>query len=172
MITEKYPKLALHFTEGGPRLNDHYDTDFCKWTIMASRALSCGYKSFVGWNLILDEMGGPNVGPFFCGGLVTINSESAELSYSGQYKAFRHLSPYIGRDSLIYSLKTNETDAMTSYPNEMRRSVYGLMIDNKDGRIVLVLANGNSYKRQVQIFLKGKWWYAELLPDTVSTLII
>ncbi len=41
-------------------------------------------------NLLLDEVGGPNIGPFFCGGLATLNSQTGELTYSGQYRAFSH----------------------------------------------------------------------------------
>jgi len=34
------------------------------------------------------KKGRPNLGPFPCGGLVTINSESKEITRSGQYWAF------------------------------------------------------------------------------------
>ncbi len=170
-ITAKYPSLELHFSEGGPRLYDHYGEDWCKWGIMISRALGCGYRSFMGWNLMLDQNGGPNVGPFFCGGLVTRHSESGALSYSGQYKAFRHISPYINRGSRIYSLFGDEGDCMFGYPKEQVRPAYGLMVEN-EGERVLILANGSSDKKQTQIFLDGKCYYIELLPDTLSTVIM
>ena len=47
----------IHYTEGGPRLTDHYDTDFCKWGLMAAKTLGAGYRSFTGWNLMLDVEG-------------------------------------------------------------------------------------------------------------------
>ena len=51
-------------------------------------------SGFTGWNLMLDETGGPNVGPFLgiCGGLITRDSRNGELTYSGQYKAFSHIT--------------------------------------------------------------------------------
>ncbi len=93
-VQKAYPDMELHFTEGGPRLLDNYATDWCKWSIMMAKVLNQRFQSFTGWNLLLDETGGPNIGPYFCGGLVTLNSISGELSYSGQYHAFRHLSHF------------------------------------------------------------------------------
>ena len=31
IVKDAFPNLPLHFTEGGPRFTDHYDTDWCKW---------------------------------------------------------------------------------------------------------------------------------------------
>lgn len=45
-IKTKYANLGLHFTEAGPRLYDNYDSDWCKWGIMISRIMKCGYSSF------------------------------------------------------------------------------------------------------------------------------
>jgi glucosylceramidase len=169
-LKNKYPKLSLHFTEGGPRLYDNYSTDWCKWGIMMSKTLGCGYSSFTWWKLMLDEAGGPNVGPFFCGGLVTRDKRNGELSYSGQYKAFRHISPFISPDSVIYKAEfKNDGAGMFEFPNT-KHPLVGAVIENKDST-ALVLANANSEKAQVQYFIDGKWWYIELLPDTLSTVV-
>lgn len=168
-----YPDKELHFTEGGPRLLDNYGTDWCKWGIMAAKSLGCGYKSFTGWNLMLNETGGPNIGPFWCGGLVTRNRMTGELSYSGQYKAFWHFTKYIDKNSKIYPVYTGEEYdlEMFSYP-KVNREVEGICIDNGDGKTVLVLINPNTEKRQTQIYLYDKWWYMELMPESVMTFII
>lgn len=34
-----------------------------------------------------------------------------------------------------------------------------------------MLVNPNSAKEQVQFFFKGKWWYIELLPETLATVL-
>lgn len=171
VLKEKYPKLKLHFTEGGPRLYDNYATDYCKWTLMMIKALSSGYSSFTGWNLMLDETGGPNVGPFFCGGLVTRNSQSGELSYSGQYKAFAHLAPYITENSEIFPLDINDQwDEMFIYNGKREFTVEGLLIKNND-KETLVFVNPKDSKAQIQYEKEGKWYYIELLPKTVATVI-
>jgi len=172
-LREKYPYLPLHFTEAGPRLYDHYANDWCKWGIMISKAIKCGYSSFTGWNLMLDDMGGPNIGPHPCGGLVTQHSATRELSYSGQYKAFAHIAPYISEKSKIYPLSVGpEYDLeMSKYP-KINRPIEGFAIDNDDEKWVLVSINPNEEKRQTQLCFDGQWWYVELTPESISTVMI
>lgn len=173
-VTEKHPELKLNFTEGGPRLHDHYSTDWCKWGIMMLKALNLGYKSFIGWNLLLDENGAPNIGPFMrtCGGLVTRDHRTDELLYSGQFKAFSHIAPYIKPDSVIYPITADDTFEliMGEYPKE-RKKIIGSAIKNTDGSTVAVLANPNNCNIQAQIELNGKLWYLELQGDSLSTVI-
>ncbi len=172
-IKRAYLEKELHFTEAGPRLHDNYDTDWCKWGIMISKAIKCSYSSFTGWNLMLNEMGGPNVGPFLCGGLVTRNTNGGELSYSGQYKAFEHIVKYINENSKIYPISVGEEYdlPMVSYP-KVNMYIEGFAIDNNDGKTILVLVNPNTEKRQVQAYINNTWWYIELLPESISTIII
>ncbi len=174
-VKKDFPNMELHFTEGGPRLTDHYDTDWCKWGLMLVKALKAGYRSFTGWNLMLDETGGPNVGPFLgkCGGLVTRDSRNSELSYSGQYKAFSHITPYITLSSQIYPISTDESYnlKMSQYP-EYPREIEGVLIDNQDGKKVIILVNPNDNGCQAQIKIDGKLWYAELYADSIFTIEI
>ena len=133
-----------------------------------AKVLKHGYSSFTGWNLMLDETGGPNIGPFFCGGLVTRDRVENCLKYSGQYKAFKHFAPFINRQTNIYPVSVNSFASMSSYPN-LGKDVECVMWET-DSVKYLALANPNKDKRQVQINIDGEWWYIELLPDTVSTV--
>lgn len=54
-LKAEYPDIRWNFTEGGPQLYDHYDCDWCKWSIMMSKALNMGCDSFTGWNLLLNK---------------------------------------------------------------------------------------------------------------------
>lgn len=173
VIQKKFPDLQLHFTEGGPRLTDHYDTDWCKWGLMIVKALKAGYSSFTGWNLLLDETGGPNVGPFLgiCGGLVTRDSRNGELSYSGQYKAFSHIAPYVTSRSRIYPISTSDSYNlnMSAYP-KYPREIEGVLIDNGDGKKIALLVNPNEQGCQAQIEIDGKLRYVELYPSSIFTI--
>lgn len=172
-VSKAYPQLEMHFTEGGPRLKDNYDVDWCKWSLMVNNALRCNYKSFTGWNLMLDEMGGPNIGPYLCGGLATRHSVTGEVIYSGQYKAFAHISPYLTPQSRISPIVVSDIygEEIHSFP-KFKREITGFAIDNQDGKMILVLINANEKKSQTKFYLHDVWWYAELQPDSVSTLII
>ena len=173
-LTKAYPHLPLHFTEGGPRLYDNYATDYCKWGIMISKALNCGYCSFTGWNLMLDEYGGPNVGPFFCGGLATRNSVTNEISYSGQYKAFKHISKFMQKGAKVYKVgmeKEPKQVGLYNFPNNNPIPFEVSCIKNPDGTICYFIINPNKEKQQMQIFENGEWYYVEVLPDAISTVV-
>ena len=171
-LKRAYPNLSLHFTEGGPRLYDNYATDLCKWGIMISKVLNSGYSSFTGWNLVLDEYGGPNVGPFFCGGLATRNSVSGELSYSGQYKALKHISRFMQKGVEVYEVEKEPTlNGIFGFPNNNAIPIEVSCIKNPDGTICNFIINSNEEKQQIQIFESGEWYYIEVLPDTVSTVV-
>jgi len=174
-VREAFPNIELHFTEGGPRLNDHYDTDWCKWGLMMIKALKAGYRSFTGWNLMLDETGGPNVGPFLgiCAGLVTRDSRDGELSYSGQYKAFSHIAPYVTPQSKIYPISSCNVHnfKMGQYPKHSCM-IEGVLIAQPDGKKIAVIINPNAHGCQTQIEIDGKLRYMELYADSVTTIVL
>ena len=171
-LQKSYPDLPMHFTEAGPRLYDNYSTDFCKWAIMMSKVLNCGYKSFTGWNLMLDEYGGPNIGPFFCGGLITRNTQTGELLYSGQYKAFMHVSKFMKKGALIYNVPHESRKMkMFTFPPKGYIPLEVSCIKNIDGSVCYFLTNANDTKIQTQIYENGSWYYVEALPNSVNTVV-
>ena len=174
-IANAYPSLALHFTEGGPRLNDHYTNDWCKWGLMMARAFKVGYRSFCGWNLMLDETGGPVIGPFggVCGGLVTRDTRNGELTFSGQYQAYRHVGPYLTPGAKICYLGEGESAgiAMSKYPR-VQDPIEGLLITSPKGNAAAVLINPNEQAVQAQVEQNGSLWYADLPANSISTLLL
>jgi glucosylceramidase len=92
-VHEAHPDKHAYWSEGGPDYTDPaYQTDWTKWSASFTGILRNWARCIVGWNLALDEKGKPNVGPFTCGGLVTIHSGTREITRSGQYWAFAHYS--------------------------------------------------------------------------------
>jgi glucosylceramidase len=87
----------------------------------------CG--SLTGWNLALDELGRPNIGPFPCGGLVTIHSQTGELTRSGQYWAFAHFSRAVRRGARRFDSQSTLT------------GISHAAFANPDGTRVLVVTN-------------------------------
>jgi glucosylceramidase len=125
-----YPDVAMHWTEGGPDYTSpDYATDWTKWSSTFTGILRNWCRSITGWNLALDEKGRPNIGPFPCGGLVTINSQSKEVTYSGQYHAFAHYSRCIRRGARRF--KSVGTIV----------GIEHVACENSDGQKVLVVTN-------------------------------
>lgn len=169
-MRKEFPDIKWNFTEGGPRLHDNYDTDWVKWSYVIACSLAHGADSFIGWNLLLDEDGGPNIGPFSCGGLVTVNSQTGELSYSGQYHAFAHFSKFIRRGAVIHAASLSEDYPWVGGFPSMRPEVMAVAADNPDKSHAVVLINRSGSKRQAQYYYNNQWWYAEILPNSVSTM--
>lgn len=97
-VHDVYPDVPLYWTEGGPDYTSaDYLTDWAKWGQTFTQVLRNWCRSITGWNLALDEKGKPNIGPFSCGGMVTIHSQTREITCSGQYWAFAHFSRNIKR---------------------------------------------------------------------------
>ena len=95
---QAHPDAEMHWTEGGPDYTSpDYLTDWAIWGETFTAALGNRCTSITGWNLALDELGHPNIGPFSCGGLVTIHSQTREITRSGQCWAFAHFSRTIRR---------------------------------------------------------------------------
>jgi len=127
---DAHPEAAMHWTEGGPDYTSpDYLTDWAKWGRIFTDVLCNGCQSITGWNLALDEKGRPNLGPFPCGGVVTINSQSKEITRSGQYWAFAQFSRFIRKGARRFASQSSAPD------------VGHVALERPDGRRVLVLTN-------------------------------
>ena len=169
-VREVYPDAHYHFTEAGPRIYDHYGDDIVKWGSVIADALSHGCESFTGWNLLLNEKGDPNVGPFYCGGLITENSMSGELSYSGQYKAFRLIAPYLRRGASL--LDVSYRKSWVCYAGTPQNDLRLCAARNTDGSVCVVAVNPGSEKRQAQLEYDGGRWYFDVHPKSLAVLYL
>jgi glucosylceramidase len=148
-VHEAYPQFAAYWTEGGPDISDpNYRTDWCKWARTFSENLNNWASGITVWNLALNEKGKPNIGPFPCGGLVTINSRDNALTLSGQYKALSHFSRFIESgavrvDSRVESGTDSEANKDASR-SMSKVNLNALACLNNDGSKVLVLTNSGA----------------------------
>jgi len=105
-VHDAFPDKHMYWTEGGPDYRDSdYLTDWAKWSAMYAGIVRNWARCIVGWNLALDEKGRPNIGPFSCGGLVTIDSKTKEITRSGQYWGFAHYSKVVERGAHVIDSK-------------------------------------------------------------------
>lgn len=140
-VHQLYPDVEMYWTEGGPAYTDpNYALDWAQWSSTYTGILRNWCRSITGWNIALDEKGRPNIGPFSCGGMVTINSGSKDISYSGQFWAFGHYSRFVRRAARRFDSQSSAKDlAHCSF-------------ENPNGSRVLVLTNTGPVRRcNVQI---------------------
>jgi glucosylceramidase len=153
-----YPDANLYWTEGGADYSaPDYLTDWAKWGKTFADIARNWCQSITGWNLALDEKGHPNIGPFSCGGVVTIHSQTREITRSGQFWAFAHFSRNVKRGARRF-----KSDSMAT-------GVDHVAFENPDGQKVLVMSNAGDAKT---ISLKHANEAAELAlsPNSIYTL--
>jgi glucosylceramidase len=168
-LREAHPDVEFHWTEGGPDLGESYQTDWCKWGQVFTEALTNGCRSVTGWNLALDEKGEPNIGPFSCAGLVTVDSQTNELSYSGQYRAFAHFGRYVRRGARAVGSQGCENGIYEH--SGVNARLYHVAFENPGGQLVIVLTNP-SKRQDVGLAAGDRYFRVSLPEDSVSTVVL
>lgn len=157
-VREAFPQVQLYWTEGGPDYTaPDYASDWVQWGRTYTQVLRNWCRGITGWNLALDEKGRPNIGPFTCGGLVTVDSRTKEITRSGQYWAFAHFSRNVQRGARRF---------------ESAGTVAGVEhvgFENPDGRKVLILTNSSDAK-SVTLKLANRSANISLPANSISTL--
>jgi len=157
-VQDAYPEVEMHWTEGGPDYTDPaYLTDWCEWAGTFSEVLGNWCRSITAWNLALDEHGRPNIGPFPCGGVVTIDSQTREITRSGQYWAFAHYARAIRRGARRFDSQTAAAD------------LQHVAAQNPDGQQVLVMTNPGP-ARTIEIRVGSMTASIALKTNSVTTL--
>lgn len=159
-VSNAYPQIGTHWTEGGPDYKDpNYAKDWAVWGNTFTGILRNRAKSITVWNLALDEVGKPNIGPFSCGGMVTINSKTGHVSHSGQYFALAHFSSFVKRGAVCVDSKGDIS------------GVSHVAFKNPDGHYVLVATNSNPNAHAINIRMSDNMAKVDLPPSSVTTLL-
>lgn len=185
-VHEAFPKIGAHWTEGGA---DYTQPDYLtNWTEGAETfngIVNNWAQSITCWNLALDEVGKPNVGPFPCGGIVSVENGTQKVTRTGLYWSLAHFSRHVKRGARV--IATNgigggdfeHLGALTPIQGlpssdivdgKMRTGVTHAGFRNPDGSFVLVLTNSSAATKRIQLLMGGNSLEVELPADSVHTL--
>jgi len=146
-VFEAFAGKEVHFTEGsGGEWIPPFEQAFSNVMRTGIEILRNHSKSYVLWNMALDEKNGPTVpgfGTSTCRGIVTVNQQTKELTYTLDYYALAHFSKVI-RPKAVRIASTND---------DRIRSV---AFKNTDGSIAAVLFNDSEVSESVAIKLHGE----------------
>lgn len=157
-VHDAHPGKHTYWTEGGPHYTDPaYLTNWTVWSATFSGILRNWARCIIGWNLALDEKGRPNIGPFTCGGIVTINSTTREVVRSGIYWALAHYSRVIRRGARRFESEGN------------LEGVSHVAFANPDGTRAVVLTNAG-VERTARLRLAGRVADVALPADSITSL--
>ncbi|MGD0734480.1 MAG: glycoside hydrolase family 30 beta sandwich domain-containing protein [Terracidiphilus sp.] len=157
-VHDAFPTKGTYWTEGGPDFTaPDYTTDWATWSGTFTGVLKNWARCIVAWNFILDEKGNPNIGPFNCGGVVTLDSKTQQLTRSGQYWAFAHYSKAVRRGARVLATHANLP------------GIEHVAFANPDGDFVLVLTNEGE-AREIDCTFEGKSLHLSLPKNSIVTL--
>lgn len=157
-VHDGYPTKNAYSTEGGPDISaPDYAVDWAKWSSTFTGILKNWARCIVSWNFLLDEKGGPDIGPFSCGGVVTLDSRTQRLTRSGQYWAFAHYSKAVLRGARVISTQG-------TLPG-----IEHIAFANPGGDYVLILTNQGE-EREIDCRFEGKSLTLNLPRNSIITL--
>ncbi len=157
-VHQAHPEKHMYWTEGGPSFNSpDYQTDWTQWGTTFAGILRNWSRCIIGWNLALDENGKPNIGPFDCGGVVTIHSKTKEITRSGQYWALVHYSRGARRGA-----RRMESSGSID-------GVFHVAFTNPDGTKAAILTNRGPAK-QVLVRISGNETEVTLPENSITNL--
>lgn len=153
-----HPDAQMFWTEGGPDYTDpKYLSDWSKWSETFTGILRNWCQAVIGWNLALDEQGRPNIGPFPCGGLVTIHSQTKQITESGQYWAMSHWSRKVKRGARRIESQSALKD------------IHHAAFENASGERVLMITNPG-VARSVDVRLGRMQAKVDLPADSIVSI--
>ncbi|GJG89290.1 glucosylceramidase [Gemmatimonadetes bacterium T265] len=177
-VHDAYPDKHAYWTEGGPDVTSpRYATDWAPWAVQFADILRNWSRCIIAWNYALDEHGKPNIGPFACGGLVTVHSGTREVTRSGMYWAFAHVSRHVRRGARVFESTGGTPPGGAGTPAEAPgggarpTTEFGhVAFENPDGSRVLLLANTSARPLTPRVVLGASAVDVALPPDSVTTI--
>lgn len=158
-VHDAHPSVGAHWTEGGQMYDDaDFMTGWSRWAATIAGVLNNRAESFTVWNAALDERGRPNIGPFTCGGLVTVRSDTGAVERPALYYALGHYGRAFRRGDRVVGSRTPAGSGLSATAAR-----------GTDGRVALVLVNPGP-ARAVELAAGGRVAHYAAPADSVSTL--
>ncbi len=154
-IHKEYPHLKMMHTEAecGTGTNDWAAAEHTWWQI--SHYLRNGARAFTYWNMVLDQTG---VSPWGWkqNSLITVNTETGEVTYNPEFYLMKHLSHYLVPGAYRLQIPDGEENV--------------LAFENPDGKITILIANRDHEERNLSLAIKGKYLQVKIQPKSFNTL--
>src|SRR5690606_3730325 len=163
-VSEAFPDKKLIFTEGCKEkfsMKSIYDWSLGeRYGLSVVNDFNSGTVAWTDWNILLDEIGGPNHVGNFCFAPVHANTATGELIYTNAYYYLGHFSKFIRPGAKrIVSSSSREQLVTTAFVNP-------------DGKIVVVVLNLADTKIDYNLWIDGQAAPATSLPHSIATLIV
>ncbi len=163
-VHEMFPDKNLLFTEGCAE--SFNPTRYKFWGLGEEYGRSMindfnnGTTGWTDWNILLDEIGGPNHVGNFCFAPVHADTKSGQLRYTNSYYYIGHFSKFIRPGARRVAASSSRSQLMTT------------SFLNEDGKLVVVVMNETSKPVSYKLWISGKAADTISLPHSIQTLVL
>jgi glucosylceramidase len=163
-VEESFPNTHLIFTEGCAERFSKGQINDWKWGEAYGRNLvndfNNGTVGWIDWNILLDEIGGPNHAGNFCFAPVHADTKTGELTYLNSFYYIGHFSKFIRPGAKRISSSSSRGQLLTT------------AFQNTNGKIAVVVMNQSGDKIPYRIWISGKAAEVTALPHSIQTLVV
>ncbi|MBL0134953.1 MAG: glycoside hydrolase family 30 protein [Chitinophagaceae bacterium] len=162
-VNEAYPDKKIFFTEGCAESFD--PKRFYAWSLGEEYGKSMitdfnnGMVGFTDWNILLDELGGPNHAKNFCFAPVHGDVKTGQLIYTNAYYYIGHFSKFIKPGARRVTAAASRSQLLTT------------AFLNPDGKMVVIVMNQGNASTPYYIWIKGKAAAVTAKPHSIATLV-
>ncbi len=171
MVHEKFPEQHLLFTEGCVELVNHSgatssDAGMGAWKHgeIYGRNIIKDFNNYneawVDWNLILNEIGGPNYAGNYCEAPIIYDRKTQTVKYNISYYYIGHFSKYLQPGAKRICCR-----------NDVDKGIYSCAFENPDGTIVTVVQNELSRNQKLALVIDGQGTNTDLPAHSITTFI-
>jgi glucosylceramidase len=163
-VAETYPDKNLIFTEGCAESFKMDKINGWNWGEMYGRSMindfNNGTVAWTDWNILLDEIGGPNHVGNFCFAPVHADTKTGQIHYMNSFYYIGHFSKFIrpGAKRIISSAS--------------RGQLLTTAFINTDGKIAVVVMNQSNDKIPYRLWIAGQAAEVTSLPHSIQTLVV
>lgn len=163
-VHELYPDKNLLFTEGCAE--SFNPARYGYWGLGEEYGRSMihdfnnGTAGWTDWNILLDEIGGPNHVGNFCFAPVHADTKTGELRYTNSYYYIGHFSKFIRPGAKRVSTAASRSQLMAT------------SFINADGRLAVVVMNQTGKPVKYKLWVGGKAAAVESLAHSIQTLVL
>lgn len=163
MIKEKFPNKKLLLSEACIEYNKFAATDYLKNAQKYAHDIignfNNGMNTFLDWNIVLDEIGGPNHVGNFCDAPYLYDTKNKKLIESNICGHLWHFSHFIEKGAVRIGF--------TKYTDRLDVTAF-----KKDNKIAVVMLNRTEEKIPAYLRLNGYCAEMEVEPNAIATAVI
>ena len=164
LVNKTFPTKNLLFTEGcveSFKLNKIENWSLGeKYGQSMINDFNNGSVGWTDWNILLDEMGGPNHAGNFCFAPMHANVKSGQLLFTNSYYYIGHFSKFIRPGAKRIQSASSRSPLLTT------------SFKNKNGTVVVVVMNQTGSKMNYNLCIGKTAAVVEILPHAIQTLVL